>query len=122
LVITSIHAGFRDCECAKGAQGIDFKYVMGQNLDNKGLRSLGAVAEHCLRLDHDPPPYCGWPAVSGQLQRAKEVVGGFALLRANSMQEAIELARQFLQVAGDGECEIHQIFEAGQNTCADAAA
>jgi hypothetical protein len=58
----------------------------------------------------------------GPFTEAKEVVGGFALLRANSKQEAIELARQFLQVAGDGECEIRQIYEAGQNTCVDTAA
>ena len=58
----------------------------------------------------------------GPFTEAKEVVGGFALLRANSKQEAIELVKQFLQVAGDGECEIRQIFEAGENTCADSAA
>ncbi len=58
----------------------------------------------------------------GPFTEAKEVVGGFALLRANSKQEAIELARQFLQVAGDGECEIRQIYEAGENKCADTAA
>ena len=57
----------------------------------------------------------------GPFTEAKEVVGGFALLRANSKEEAIELVKNFLQVAGDGECELRQIFEAGQNTCADAA-
>jgi hypothetical protein len=58
----------------------------------------------------------------GPFTEAKEVVGGFAMLQANSKLEAIELTKQFLQVAGDGECEIRQIFEAGQNTCADSAA
>ncbi|PYU80427.1 MAG: hypothetical protein DMG51_15840, partial [Acidobacteria bacterium] len=43
---------------------------------------------------------------------AKEVVGGFAILRANSKQEVIQLARDFLEVAGEGECELRQIFEA----------
>jgi hypothetical protein len=58
----------------------------------------------------------------GPFSEAKEVVGGFALLQANSKLEAIELTKQFLQVAGDGECEIRQIFEPGQSTCADSAA
>jgi hypothetical protein len=58
----------------------------------------------------------------GPFTEAKELVGGFALLRANSKQEAIELAKQFLQLAGDGECEIRQIYEVGQNTCSDTAA
>jgi hypothetical protein len=58
----------------------------------------------------------------GPFAEAKEVVGGFALLRANSKEEALEMVKDFLQVAGDGECELRQLFEAGQNTCADAAA
>ena len=49
----------------------------------------------------------------GPFTEAKEVVGGFAILKANSKQEAIDLARAFLQVAGDGECELRQIYEQG---------
>ena len=47
----------------------------------------------------------------GPFTEAKEVVGGFALLRAGSLREAIALTRRFLDVAGDGECEIRQIDE-----------
>jgi hypothetical protein len=57
----------------------------------------------------------------GPFAEAKEVVGGFALLRANSKEEALEMVKNFLQVAGDGECELRQLYEAGQNKCADAA-
>ena len=42
----------------------------------------------------------------GPFTEAKEVVGGFALLKANSKEEAIELVKNFLHVAGhvdDGE-------------------
>lgn len=55
----------------------------------------------------------------GPFTESKEVVGGFAILRANSKEEAIQLAKDFLQVAGDGECEIRQIFEA--DTCVQKA-
>jgi hypothetical protein len=48
----------------------------------------------------------------GPFTEAKEVVGGFAILRANSKQEAIQLTRDFLQVVGEGECELRQVFEA----------
>ncbi len=58
----------------------------------------------------------------GPFTEAKEVVGGFAILRGNSKQEAIQLAKDFLQVVGEGECELRQIYEAGQDTCAGAAA
>jgi len=47
----------------------------------------------------------------GPFTEAKEVVGGFAILKANSKEEAIELTRRFLKVAGDGECELRQLYE-----------
>jgi hypothetical protein len=37
--------------------------------------------------------------------------GGFAFLNANSREEAIDLAHQFLKVAGDGVVEIRQVME-----------
>jgi hypothetical protein len=51
----------------------------------------------------------------GPFTESKEVIGGLAILQANSKQEAIELVRQFLGVAGDGECEIRQLYEAAQS-------
>ena len=47
----------------------------------------------------------------GPFTESKEVVGGFAILKANSKEEAIELAREFLQAAGEGECELRQLYE-----------
>ena len=58
----------------------------------------------------------------GPFTEAKEVVGGFAILRTNSKEEAIELAKQFLPVAGEGECELRELYEAGQDTCVKGAA
>jgi len=52
----------------------------------------------------------------GPFTEAKEIVGGFALMRANSKQEMIELTKKFLKVAGDGETEIRQIWEAADVT------
>jgi len=51
----------------------------------------------------------------GPFTESKEVIGGLALLQANSKAEAVELAKQFLHVAGDGECELRQLFEGGPN-------
>ena len=48
----------------------------------------------------------------GPFTEAKEVVGGFALIKAGSKEEAIQLTRDFLKVAGgDGECELRQLYE-----------
>ena len=38
---------------------------------------------------------------------------GFALIRANSRDEAVVKSEEFLAVAGDGECEILQVLEMG---------
>ena len=61
----------------------------------------------------------------GPFTEAKELVGGFALLKADSKEHAIELARTFLQVAGDGECELRQLYDAetmNQFPCSEAEA
>lgn len=49
----------------------------------------------------------------GPFTESKEVVGGFAILSANSKAEAIQMAKDFLKVVGEGECELRQIFEQG---------
>ncbi len=48
--------------------------------------------------------------VDGPFAEAKEVIGGYALLEAPSREAVIELTRKFLAVAGDGTCEIHELF------------
>jgi hypothetical protein len=57
----------------------------------------------------------------GPFTEAKEVVGGFAILRASSKEEAVQLAKDFLKVVGNGECELRQLYEAQQETCAQTA-
>jgi hypothetical protein len=47
----------------------------------------------------------------GPFAETRELVGGFALIQAASKDEAIDLTKRFLAVAGDGESEIRQVFE-----------
>ena len=52
--------------------------------------------------------------VDGPFTEAKEVVGGYAILEANSKQQAIELTKRFLKIHGeewDIECEVRQLEE-----------
>lgn len=56
----------------------------------------------------------------GPFTESKELVGGFAILQAASKEEAIELCRRFLGVAGEGECELRQLYEAGDVECGPA--
>jgi len=55
----------------------------------------------------------------GPFAETKELIGGLAILQANSKEHAIELAKHFLGHAADGECELRQLYDA---TCADQKA
>jgi hypothetical protein len=46
----------------------------------------------------------------GPFAEAKESVGGFALIECHTKEEALELARRFRKIVGDGETRIHQVF------------
>jgi hypothetical protein len=48
----------------------------------------------------------------GPFTETKELVAGFAIVQAASKQEAIELAKLFLQVFGEGESEIRLMKDA----------
>jgi hypothetical protein len=56
----------------------------------------------------------------GPFVETKEPIGGFAIIRANSKEEAIELTKHFLRVAGGGETEIRQLCEVPASVRASA--
>jgi hypothetical protein len=61
--------------------------------------------------------------VDGPFTETKEVVGGFAILEAGSLREAVELTRQFLKIHGDTwdiECEVRQLDGPDFGTDAEA--
>lgn len=47
----------------------------------------------------------------GPFTEAKEVVAGFGIYQVNSKEEAIELSKRFLKLAGDGETELRQMYD-----------
>ena len=49
--------------------------------------------------------------LDGPFTEAKEVIAGFAILNVSTKEEAVQRTREFLSIAGDGECELRQIFE-----------
>ncbi len=79
----------------------------GALLDTAGLRPTAEGAR--MRLSKGK-----LTTTDGPFAESKEVVGGYALLRADSMAEALELTARFLKVHGDEwnvECEVRQIDE-----------
>jgi hypothetical protein len=49
----------------------------------------------------------------GPFAESKELIDGFALVEVGSRAEAIALASEFMQLAGDGTGEILQVFAPG---------
>jgi len=47
----------------------------------------------------------------GPFAETKEVIGGYALLKAANKDEVVELTGHFLSVVGQGTCEIYQLYE-----------
>ena len=47
----------------------------------------------------------------GPFAETKEVVIGWAIVNAESKEDAIDQAKRFLAVAGDGQSEIREIYE-----------
>ena len=54
----------------------------------------------------------------GPFPETKELIGGYAIVQANSREQAIELGKQFMELHArvlgssyDGECEVRQLFD-----------
>ena len=77
----------------------------GVLLDTAGLRPTSEGVR--LRNNHGK-----LLRTDGPFAEAKEVIGGYAMFKADSMEEALALTRRFLEVHGDEwnvECEIRQV-------------
>lgn len=51
--------------------------------------------------------------VDGPFAETKELIDGFALIEVPSRDEAVRVAKEFMELAGDGTGEILQVFEGG---------
>src|SRR5271168_3888529 len=49
--------------------------------------------------------------LDGPFTETKELVGGFAIFKVNSRDEAVALTERFLAIAGDGSSELHEVSE-----------
>lgn len=84
----------------------------GSLLDTAGLRP--SVEGKRVRLSDGRIS-----VVDGPFTETREVIGGYAILEAPSLERAIELTRRFLAVHGEGwelECEVRQM-ERGPDCC-----
>jgi hypothetical protein len=50
--------------------------------------------------------------IDGPFTESKELIASYALFQVKSMDEAIHWTKRFLEVLGQGECELRPVFEA----------
>jgi len=86
----------------------------GQEMAAKGvLLMTGGL----VRPDHGTKlRYAGgeFTVTDGPFPETKELIDGFALVRCDSLQEAIALGKEFMSIAGDGDAEVLQVFDASE--------
>ena len=92
----------------------------GQLVSTAGLRPTAEGAR--VRSRHGR-----LSTTEGPFTETKEVIGGYAILEAQSLKEAIALTERFLRVHGDEwdlECEVRPLDgpEFGARACADRPA
>jgi hypothetical protein len=54
---------------------------------------------------------------NGPFLAAKELVTGYAVIQTKTKEEAIEMTKRFLAVAGEGESEVRQLYEPQDFAC-----
>jgi hypothetical protein len=53
-----------------------------------------------------------YTVTDGPFTESKELVAGMAVIQADSKEDAIQQVKDFLKIAGDGETELRQLYEA----------
>jgi hypothetical protein len=99
---------------------------MGQFIEQETKAGVLITSEGCLpsalgarvRLSNGKVT-----VTDGPFAETKELIGGLAIIQANSKEEAIESVKRFLNVAGDGETEVRALYDASVNFgCSEASA
>ena len=72
----------------------------GQQRPTKGTRLIYAGGKHTV--------------TDGPYAETKELIDGFALIQVKSKEEALEVGRQFMKIAGEGEAEVLQVYDPGE--------
>ena len=80
---------------------------IGEAIQSGVLVTTGALQAKGTRLRLSGGKFS---VTDGPFIELKELMGGWAVLRTKSLDEAIEWSKRFRKLVGDGESEIVQIF------------
>ncbi len=60
--------------------------------------------------------------IDGPFAEAKELIAGFSLVELPTLQDAVDLAEQFLRIAGQGTAEVREAFYPPSSAPSETAA
>ena len=80
---------------------------IGEAMQAGALVATGALQPKGTRLRLSDGKFT---VTDGPFIELKELLGGWAVIRAKSLEEAIEWCKRFRKIVGDGESEIVQVF------------
>lgn len=83
---------------------------IGEAIQAGALVATGALQPTGTRLRRVDGKFT---VTDGPFIELKELLAGFAIIQANSLEEAIEWSKRFRNIVGDGESEIVQLFGPG---------
>lgn len=80
---------------------------MGEAMQSGKIVATGGLATTGKRLQRSDGKFT---VTDGPFVEAKELTGGFAIIQADTLEEALEWCKRFRNIAGDGESEIVRVF------------
>jgi hypothetical protein len=80
---------------------------IGEAIQANAVVATGALEQKGTRLRLTNGKFT---VTDGPFIELKELMGGWAVIRADSLEEAVEWCKRFRKIVGDGESEIVRIF------------
>jgi hypothetical protein len=86
--------------------------AFSQEMSKSGVLLMTGGLQRPTKGTHVQLAGSEFTVTDGPFAETKELIDGFALIEVKSKEEALEVSRRFMSVAGDGRGEILQVFEA----------
>ena len=82
-----------------------------ESFRNGTLVATGAMDPRTKRIEHRGGQFT---ITDGPFTEAKEAVVGWAIVNADSVEQAIELSKKFWSIVGDGNGTIQRVYDPGE--------
>lgn len=89
----------------------DMGRFVEESFRNGTLVATGAMDPRTKRIEHRGGAFT---ITDGPYAEAKEAVVGWAIVNADSVEQAIDLSKKFWAIVGDGQGTIQRIYDPGE--------